>query len=128
MAFESFWFIFVIFMRHGRAGKTLNMPSDHRRAVMVNLAISLFKSSKVKTTLAKAKVVARYVEKLITRAKVKSIANTRFLASKLNSDCVDSVYEVAEKFSDRKGGYTRVVKTWRRYGDSAETAIIEFVL
>lgn len=115
-------------MRHGRSKKFLNMPTSQRNAVMRNLVISLLKSGKIKTTLAKAKVLSPYTEKLITRAKNKTLANTRYLTSVLNNDSVAVIYEIAEKMKDRKGGYTRIVKTWQRYGDAAKTALVEFVM
>ena len=104
------------------------MPHSQRDAVITNLVISMLKCGKVKTTLAKAKYFAPYMEKLITKAKVKSLSSTRFLASKLDKECVSSIYEIAEKFSDRKGGYTKITKTWQRYGDAAKTAVVEFVI
>lgn len=103
------------------------MPSDHRSAVIANLIISLIKCGKIKTTLAKAKVMIPYVEKIITKAKVNSLSNTKYLVSILDKEVVVSVYELAKKFENRKGGYTRIVKTWQRYGDAAKTAIVEFV-
>ncbi len=115
-------------MRHGRSKKILNMPHSQREAVIINLVISMLKSGKVKTTLAKAKYFAPYMEKLITKAKVKSLSNTKYLVSRLDKDSVSSIYEIAEKFSDRKGGYTKITKTWKRYGDAADTAVVEFVL
>jgi len=103
------------------------MPSSQRSAVMSNLARSILRKGSIETTLAKAKYFAPYIEKLITRAKTKSLSNTRFLASELDKESVAYIYEVAAKFADRNGGYTKIVKTWQRYGDAAKTAIVEFV-
>ena len=113
-------------MRHGSKKKTLNMPADQRDAVIRNLMISLIKCGKINTTLAKAKVVAPCIEKMITKAKVNNLSNTRYLASKLNKESVSGIYEIASKFAERKGGYTRIIKTWQRYGDASKTAIVEF--
>ena len=113
-------------MRHGRSKKILNMPNSQRQAVIKNLVMSMLKCGKIKTTLAKAKYFAPCMEKLITRAKVKSLANTRFLISHLDKDSVSALYEIATKFETKKGGYTRIIKTWQRYGDAAKTAIVEF--
>ena len=114
-------------MRHGRSKKTLNMPRFQRDAVVRNLIVSMLKCGKIQTTLAKAKYFVPYMEKLITKAKVQSLSNTKFLISRLDKDSVAAIYEIAKKFSDRKGGYTRIKKTWQRYGDAAKTAVVEFV-
>ena len=113
-------------MRHGSGKKILGMPSSQRAAVLRNLMISLLKCGKIETTLAKAKVLAPSIEKMITLAKEQNLSNTRILAARLDKESVASIYEIAKKFADRKGGYTRITKTWRRYGDGAETAIVEF--
>ena len=113
-------------MRHGRSKKILNMPHSQRDAVITNLVISMLKCGKIKTTLAKAKYFAPYMEKMITRAKVQSLSNTRFLISKLDKESVGLIYEIAKKFADKKGGYIRIIKTWQRYGDAAKTAVVEF--
>ena len=114
-------------MRHGRNKKILNMSSSHRDAVISNLMVSLVKCGKIETTLAKAHVLAPYIEKLITKAKTNNLATTKYIASSVDKGVVRNVYELAAKFANRKGGYTRIVKTWRRYGDAAKTAIVEFV-
>ena len=119
-------FLFIV-MRHGRSKKILNMPRSQRDAVIRNLVISMLKCGKINTTLAKAKYFAPYMEKLITKAKVQSLANTRYLVAKLDKDSVSAIYEIAKKFADRKGGYTKITKTWQRYGDAAKTAMVEFV-
>ena len=113
-------------MRHSRSKKILNMPSDQRKSVIANLVISLLKCGKIETTLAKAKVLRSVVEKMITLAKEQSVAKTRLLASRLDKESVVNIYEIAKKMADKKGGYTRVIKTWKRYGDRADTAIVEF--
>ena len=115
-------------MRHGKNKKCLNMERSHRDAVVKNLLISLLKYGKIETTLAKAKVVVPYMEKMITKAKDENLSNTKYILSKVGASNVKNVYEISKKFIDRKGGYLKVVKTWQRYGDAAKTAIVEFVL
>ena len=107
--------------------KTLNMPSDQRSAVIRNLVISMLKCGKVQTTVAKAKAFVPVLEKLITRAKEKNLANTRYFISRLNQESVNNIYEIAGKMIDRKGGYTKITKNWKRYGDAGEIATVEFV-
>ena len=114
-------------MRHGRNKKILNMTSAHRDAVISNLMVSLVKCGKIETTLAKASVLVPYIEKLITKAKKNGLSTTKYIAASVNQEVVRNVYELAAKFANRNGGYTRVTKTWRRYGDAAKTAIVEFV-
>ena len=105
----------------------MNMSRSQRDAVMISLTRSIIKDGRIKTTLAKAKYFVPFVENLITRAKTKSLSNTRYLASRLDKESVSYIYEIAAKFIDRKGGYTKITKTWQRYGDAAKTAIVEFV-
>ena len=114
-------------MRHKRGNKILNMPSDQRIAVLRNLMISLIKCGKIETTIAKAKYLSSNIEKLITKGKEKNLSNTRYLSSIIGHDNVNALYEISQKFFNRNGGYTRVVKTWVRYGDASKTAIVEFV-
>lgn len=102
------------------------MPAPQRDAVIKNLIISMLKCGKIETTLAKAKVFAPKLEKLITKAKQQNLSNTRYLSSRLNKESVDLIYEIAKKFENKNGGYTRITKTWQRYGDAAKTAIVEF--
>lgn len=102
------------------------MPSDQRNAVIANLVISLLKCGKIETTLAKAKVLAPYAEKLITLAKSKNLSRTRLILSRLDKESIQYIYEIAKKMENKNGGYTRIIKTWRRYGDMTETAIVEF--
>lgn len=113
-------------MRHGRNKKILNMSSQQRKAVMKNLATSFVSNGRIKTTLARAKYFVPYMEKMITIAKNKTLSNTRLLSSMLNSESVNGLYEIAEKFANRNGGYIRIIKTWQRYGDAAKTAVVEF--
>ena len=113
-------------MRHGRNKKILNMPSYQREAVLKNLMISMLKYGRIETTLAKAKFFVPCLEKLIKKTKIESLSNTRYLAGKLNRESVALIYEIAKKFANRNGGYTRIIKSWQRYGDAAKTAVVEF--
>jgi large subunit ribosomal protein L17 len=103
------------------------MNPAHRASVLKNLTISMLKAGKINTTLAKAKWFAPYMEKMITLAKQKDLAKTRLLASRLDKQTVAYLYEIAKKMENRNGGYTRIKKTWMRYGDASKTAMVEFV-
>ena len=116
-------------MRHHNSNRKFGLETDARRALMRSLAEALIKSGRIKTTEAKAKELRPYMEKLITRAKVNTPANQRLLVSKLGTAArvKKLVNDVAPKYIDRKGGYTRVVKLAPRPGDRSKMAIIEFV-
>ena len=114
-------------MRHCSRKKTLGMGSAQRSSVVRNLMVSMLKSGKVRTTLAKAKVFVPCLEKMITRAKDNNLSNTRYFISRLNGESVGAIYEIAKKMQDRNGGYIRITKNWRRYGDSSVMATVEFV-
>ena len=104
------------------------MNSSHRMSVMRNLAISLIKNGKIKTTLAKAKDLRSFVEPIITKAKIHNFNSIRIISSKLgNSNIISALFEIGKKFVTRNGGYTRIIKNGNRYGDFAETAVIELV-
>ncbi len=118
-------------MRHAKAGRTFNRDTNARKALMLGLAKNLIEKEQIKTTLPKAKDLRSVVEKLITRAKVDSVANRRLTASELgnNSDAtVKKLFSVlGPRYAKRPGGYTRVLKAGFRYGDAAPMAIIELV-
>lgn len=118
-------------MRHAKAGRTFNRDTNARKALMIGLAKNLIEKEQIKTTLPKAKDLRSVVEKLITRAKVDSVANRRLTASELgnNSDAaVKKLFTVlGPRYAKRPGGYTRVLKAGFRYGDAAPMAIIELV-
>lgn len=116
-------------MRHRVVGKKLNRDAGHRKALVRNLADSLIIHKKIETTVAKAKFLRPYIERLITRAKKSNDFNTvKYMRTKLISeDAIRTLLtEVAPKFSNRNGGYTRIKRTGNRVGDQAETAKIEF--
>ena len=131
-------------MRHLKKGRKLNRTSSHKKALLRNLATALITHKKIHTTLAKAKELRPYIEKLITRAKKSYIkeqnnllpegakldVHSRRIASSYlyGKAAVQALFdEIAPKVVDRAGGYTRIVKTGIRQGDSAKTAIIQLV-
>lgn len=116
-------------MRHRHGYRKLGRTSSHRAALLKNLSIALIKSGKIETTLQKAKELRSYIEKLVTRARVGDFNAHRIVFASLQDkeSTKKLVDEVAPKFRDRKGGYTRIIKTRLRRGDAAEMAFIEFV-
>ena len=116
-------------MRHGKDGYKLRRNPAHRRALLRNLAASVVEKNRVTTTLAKAKAVQPIVEKLVGLGKSGTLADKRrAFAYFFRRQTVQKLFdEVAPRFMDRRGGYTRVIRSDFRKGDGAETAIIEFV-
>lgn len=116
-------------MRHGISGRKLNRTSSHRKALLMNLANSLLKHEQIKTTLPKAKELKPYVEKIITLGKKGDLSNKRRAISILHDfDIVNKIFsELANRYKNRNGGYTRIMKIGFRTGDSAPMAIIELV-
>jgi large subunit ribosomal protein L17 len=114
---------------HRRLTKYFGRKSGPRKALLRGLMISLVEHGRIKTTVVKAKEVRRHIEKAITLGRKGTLNSVRVISSKLaNSDAaVDVVKNIAPRFKDRPGGYTRVVKIGRRPGDSAEMAFLEFV-
>ncbi len=127
-------------MRHRKAGRKLNKTSSHRKAMFANMAHALIKHEQIITTLPKAKELRPVVERLITLAKRGTLHARRQAASKLPQissqlirdeveiDVVDKLFgALAERYKDRQGGYTRVLKAGFRHGDAAPVAVIELV-
>ncbi|MEO5674184.1 MAG: 50S ribosomal protein L17 [Chitinophagales bacterium] len=116
-------------MRHRNKINALGRETQHRKALLRNLAISLIEMKHITTTTAKAKELRRYVEPLLTRAKDDSTHNRRIVFSMLrHKQSISTLFgEVAEKIGDRPGGYTRVIKIGNRPGDNADMAMIELV-
>jgi large subunit ribosomal protein L17 len=117
-------------MRHGKHKYKLGVNPQHRKALVRNLCIELITHGKIRTTETKAKAIKPFVEKLVTLAKVDTIANRRLAFTKLNNkEAVSTLFtDVAPKFKQRPGGYTRLLKIAdRRLGDGAQEAIIAFV-
>jgi large subunit ribosomal protein L17 len=116
-------------MRHRKAGRKLNRNSSHRKALFKNLSIALIEQDIIRTTLPKAKELRRFIEPLITLAKVDNVANRRLAFNKLRSDsAVGKLFStIAVNSKDRNGGYTRIIKAGFRPGDKADMAYIELV-
>src|SRR5687768_13340811 len=116
-------------MRHGMSGRKLNRTKSHRKALFMNLAQALVKHEQIKTTLPKAKDLRPIVEKLITLGKKGGLANRRLAYAQLRDNAmVTKLFgPLAERYKDRAGGYTRVLKAGFRYGDAAAMGIIELV-
>ena len=116
-------------MRHQRKGKKLGRDSAHRKALYSNLAGSLIEHGRIKTTEAKAKAVKPIAEKMITLGRRGDLAARRQALAYLRSqEVVHQLFaDVAPRFADRPGGYTRIVKLGPRYGDSAQMVYLELV-
>ncbi len=116
-------------MRHGISQRKLSRKSGHRKALFRNMAAALIKHEQVHTTLPKAKELRPYVEKLVTLAKRGGLSNRRLAMSRLGDETqLKKLFdELADRYSDRDGGYTRIIKAGFRDSDSAQMAIIEFV-
>src|SRR3712207_6047740 len=116
-------------MRHARAGKKLGRDSAHRKALYANLACALIEHGRIKTTEAKAKAVKPIAEKMITLGRRGDLAARRQALAYLRSQQVvhHLFAEVAPRFAERPGGYSRIVKLGPRYGDSAEMVYLELV-
>ena len=116
-------------MRHRKAGRRLNRTSAHRKAMLGNLAVSLFRHEQIKTTLPKAKELRRVAEPLITLAKTANLANRRAVFARLRQrDIVVKLFdELGPHFADRPGGYLRILKCGHRHGDNAPMAHVQLV-
>jgi large subunit ribosomal protein L17 len=116
-------------MRHRRSGKKLGRDSAHRKALYSNLAGSLIEHGRIKTTVAKAKAVKPFAEQMITLGKRGDLHARRLALAELRSqDVVHLLFaDVAPRFADRPGGYTRIVKLGPRLGDAAEMVYLELV-
>ena len=116
-------------MRHRISGRKLNRTSAHRKALLKNMAAALIKHEQIKTTLPKAKELAPHVEKLITLGKRGDLHARRQAFAELRDNVmVEKLFStIAERYSSRQGGYTRIMKAGFRYGDAAPMAVIELV-
>ncbi len=116
-------------MRHRKNIHKLSRTSSHRKALMANLASALITYKKIKTTTPKAKALRSYVEKLITKARKSDLAARRLVLKYIkNKDVVKELFDdVAPKYIDRPGGYTRITKIGQRHSDSAHMAFIELI-
>lgn len=116
-------------MRHHSVKRKFGLEKDQRNALMRSLARNLINESKIKTTLAKAKELRPYVEKLVTKAKTGTVASRRLVISKIEGEAeTKALFDtIAKKYKDRNGGYIRIVKLAPRALDAAPMAMIEFV-
>jgi large subunit ribosomal protein L17 len=116
-------------MRHRVGGRKLQRTSAHRLALFRNMSAALIKHEQITTTVAKAKELRPYIEKLITLGKRGGLSNRRLAHARLQDDqqLVKLFDVLAERYADRNGGYTRVIKAGIRASDSSPMAIIEFV-
>ena len=117
-------------MRHRMSGRKLNRTSSHRKAMLRNMAAALIKHEQIKTTLPKAKELRAVVDKLITLGKRGDLHARRIAVSRLHGDrkLAEKLFgDLADRYRNRPGGYTSVVKAGFRYGDSSPMAIIELV-
>lgn len=116
-------------MRHKIKGRKLNRTSSHRQAMFANMAVALVMNEQIKTTLPKAKELRPYIEVLLTKAKKSDLATRRRLLAKIKDKVATEklVSILGKRYSDRPGGYTRIIKAGFRHGDMASVAYIEFV-
>ncbi|WNO54879.1 50S ribosomal protein L17 [Stakelama saccharophila] len=116
-------------MRHRMGGRKLQRTSSHRQALFRNMAAALIKHEQITTTLAKAKELRPYVEKLVTLGKKGGLSNRRLAHARLLDDAqLAKLFDVlAKRYADRNGGYTRIIKAGIRASDASPMAIIEFV-
>ena len=116
-------------MKHNIKNKKLNKNSSHRKAMFMNMSNALIKHEQITTTLAKAKELRRFVEKIVTLGKKGDLLSRRKAISILQDQKMSKkVFDVlAQRYKERAGGYTRIIKLGNRFGDNAPTAVIEFV-
>ena len=116
-------------MRHLNRGRKLNRTASHRKAMLANIAVALFRHEQITTTLPKAKALRPFVEKLLTMGKKADLLSRRKIISVIQDKSLSKkIIEVlAPRYKERNGGYTRIIKLGNRFGDNAPTAVIEFV-
>ena len=116
-------------MKHNITQRKLNRTSSHRKALLMNLSNALIKHEQITTTLPKAKVLRSFVEKIITLGKNGDLKSRRKAISILQDEKnTKKIFDIiADRYKERSGGYTRIVKIGNRFGDNAPTAIIELV-
>ena len=116
-------------MKHNIGHRKLNRTSSHRKSLLMNLSNALIKHEQITTTLIKAKELRPFVEKIVTLGKKGNLESRRkAIAILQDNKMTTKIFDTfANRYKDRKGGYTRIVKIGNRYGDNAPTAVIEFV-
>ena len=116
-------------MRHRKKGRSLSRTASHRKATLRNMATSLFRHERIRTTQAKAKELRPFAEKLITISKTDDVHSRRKVRRHVNDrEILQKLFDqIGPRFADRDGGYTRILKLGARKGDGAEMALIELV-
>lgn len=116
-------------MRHQKKGRRLGVQPDHRRHMLANLACSVLEHGRIRTTEARAKEVRPLVEKVITMGKAGDLHSRRMAISELRNKRITYKLfnEIAPKYADRQGGYTRIIRLGPRLGDAAEMVYLELV-
>ena len=116
-------------MRHRKKGRKLQRTASHRRAMLRNLATSLFRHERIETTTAKAKELRPYAERLSTLARRGDLHARRLVARKIQDrEVLGKLFdEISPRYAERPGGYTRILKLGNRKGDAAEISLIELV-
>ena len=116
-------------MRHLKSGRHLNRTPSHRKRMFANMCVSLIEQEQIQTTVPKAKELRRFIEPLVTRARVDNVANRRLVFAYLRSKAaVGKLFtELGPRYRERPGGFTRIAKAGYRQGDSAPVCFIEFV-
>lgn len=116
-------------MRHGMAGRKFGRRSSQRKALFLGLSKSLIEHGSIRTTLPKAKDLRPIIERMVTKARTKTLHVRRQLLSDLRDTVTVEklITDIAPRFSERQGGYTRIVKAGFRFGDNAPMAIIQWV-
>ena len=115
-------------MKHKKKGRQFKRSESQRKALLKHLAEAIILHERITTTTAKAKELSSYIEKLVTAAKKQNLSSAKLIHSKLADQAAKKlIREIAKKYAQRNGGYTRVVKLGKRKGDAAEMSTIEFV-
>ena len=119
-------------MRHLKNGRKLNRTASHRKALFSNLSCSLIKHKQITTTLPKAKELQKFIERLVTYAKKGDLHGRRLIMKKIKGKLKKEIsniliHEIAPNYSDRNGGYTRIIKLSNRKNDNSKLSLIEFV-
>ena len=119
-------------MRHLKNGRKLNRTASHRKALLSNLSCSLIKHKKITTTLPKAKELQKFVERLVTYAKKDDLHGRRLIMKRIKGNLKKEIsniliHDIVPNYSDRNGGYTRIIKLSNRKNDNSKLSLIEFV-
>ena len=119
-------------MRHLKSGRKLNRTASHRKALLSNLSCSLIKHKQITTTLPKAKELQKFIERLVTYAKKGDLHGRRLIMKRIKGKLKKEIsniliHDIAPNYSDRNGGYTRIIKLANRKNDNSKLSLIEFV-